>query len=97
MGRLNVVLDYLRAFASDQRGATAAEYAILLGVIGSGLAMSAMYLGDAIAVAFQDTADLIVELIGEVGCNNEGLGTGFGGGEGGDGGEGAGSGEGNTC
>ncbi len=93
MGRLNVVLDYLRAFASDQRGATAAEYAILLGVIGSALAMSAMYLGDAIAVAFQDTTDLIAELI----CNNQGQGTGLGGGQGGGGGQGAGSGAGNTC
>ena len=93
MRRLKVVPDYLRAFASDQRGATAAEYAILLGVIGSALAMSAMYLGDAIAVAFQDTADLIAELI----CNNQGQGTGFGGGQGGGGGQGAGSGAGNTC
>ncbi len=93
MGRLNVVLDYLPAFASDQRGATAAEYAILLGVIGSALAMSAMYLGDAIAVAFQDTADLIAELI----CNNQGQGTGLGGGQGGGGGQGVGSGVGNTC
>ena len=93
MGRLNVVSDSLRAFASDQRGATVAEYAILLGVIGSGLAMSAMYLGDAIAVAFQDTAGLIAELI----CNNQGQGTGLGGGQGGGGGQGAGSGAGNTC
>ena len=97
MGRLNVVLDYLRAFASDQRGATAAEYAILLGVIGSALAMSAMYLGDAIAVAFQDTADLFAELIDKANCNNNGGGAGDGGGRGGGGGRGAGSGAGNTC
>ncbi len=97
MGSLNVVADYLCAFASDQRGATAAEYAILLGVIGSGLAMSAVYLGDAIAVAFQDTADLIIELIDKANCNNQGQGTGLVGGQGGGGGQGAGHGEGNTC
>ena len=97
MGRLNFVSDYLRVFASDQRGGTAAEYAILLGVIGSALAMSAVYLGDAIAVAIMDTADLIAELIDKANCNNQGLGTGFGGGQGGGGGLGAGSGDGNTC
>ncbi len=97
MGRLNVVSDYLRAFASDQRGAAAAEYVILLALIGSMLAMSILLLSGAIAGGIEDAADLIAELIDKANCNNEGQGTGLGGGQGGGGGQGAGSGAGNTC
>ncbi len=93
MGRLNVVSDYLRAFASDQRGATAAEYVIILAIVGTGLGMSMMSLAGAISGGVQDSANLI----SEAGCNNNGLGTGFGGGQGGGDGQGAGNGEGNTC
>ncbi len=93
MGRLNVVSDYLRAFASDQRGATAAEYVILLALIGSMLAMSILLLSSAIS----DGVAGVANLIDEAGCNNRGLGTGLGGGQGGGGGQGAGHGEGNTC
>ncbi len=91
MGRLNVVSDYLRAFASDQRGATAAEYVILLALIGSMLAMSILLLSGAIAGGIEEVTDLIER------CDNQGLGTGLGGGQGGGGGQGAGSGTGNTC
>ncbi len=97
MGRLNVVSDYLRAFASDQRGATAAEYVILLALSGSMLAMSILLLSGAIAGGIEDAADLIAELIDKANCNNQGQGTGLGGGQGGGGGQGAGSGAGNTC
>ncbi len=93
MGRLNVVSDYLRAFASDRRGATAAEYVIILAIVGAGLGMSMMYLADAISGGVEDSASLI----NTTGCNNQGLGTGFGGGQGGGDGQGAGNGEGNTC
>ncbi len=93
MGRLNVVSDYLRAFASDQRGAAAAEYVILLALIGSMLAMSILLLSGAIS----DGVAGVANLIDEAGCNNQGQGTGLGGGQGGGGGQGAGSGAGNTC
>ena len=97
MGRLNDVSGYLRAFASDQRGATAAEYVMLLALITGAIAMAIIYLSDAIAGGIEDAADLIAELIDYANCNNQGLGTGFGGGQGGGGGQGAGSGIGNTC
>ncbi len=93
MGSFNVASDYLRAFASDQRGATAAEYVILLALIGSMLAMSILLLSGAIS----DGVAGVANLIDEAGCNNQGLGTGLGGGQGGGGGQGAGHGEGNTC
>ena len=97
MGRLNVVSNYLRAFAGDQRGATAAEYVMLLALITGAIAMAIFYLSGAIASGIEDAADLIAELIDYANCNNQGLGTGFGGGQGGGGGQGAGHGVGNTC
>ncbi len=97
MGRLNIVSDYLRAFASDQQGATAAEYVMILAIVGTGLAMAIFLLSGAIAGGIEDAADLIAELIDYANCNNKGLGIGDGGGQGGGGGQGAGSGVGNTC
>ncbi len=99
MGRLNDVSGYLRAFASDQRGAAAAEYVMLLGLITGAIAMALFLLSGAISGGVRDAAELIdyVKSTGEAGCNNQGRGTGFGGGQGGGGGQGAGHGVGNTC
>jgi Flp pilus assembly pilin Flp len=97
MGRLNVVSDYLRAFASDQRGAAAAEYVMLLALITGTIAMAIFSLSGAIAGGIEDAAELIAEWIDKANCNNQGQGTGLGGGQGGGGGQGAGSGTGNTC
>ena len=47
---------FLNRFWSDESGAAAAEYAILLAVIGTVLAISASQLGDAIGAAINDTA-----------------------------------------
>ena len=91
MGRLNVVSDYLRAFASDQRGAAAAEYVIILAIVGTALAVAILLLSGAISGGIEDVADLI----DEAGCNNQEHGTGDGCGQGGGGGQGAGHGEGN--
>ncbi len=87
MGRLNAVSDYLRAFATDQRGATAAEYVMILAIVGTGLFMAIFLLSGAISDGVRDAA----EVIDEAGCNNKGLGTGFGGGHGGN------KGKGDTC
>ena len=99
MGRLKVVSDYLRAFASDQRGAAAAEYVVMLALVGTALFMAIFLLSGAISGGISDAAELIdyVKSTGEAGCNNRGRGTGFGGGQGGGGGQGAGHGVGNTC
>ena len=82
-----------RVFLSDCRGASAAEYALLLSVVGALLAMSAFVLGDTIAGSMENSSDIIEQ----AGCNNNGQGSGFGGGSGGDGGQGTGSGAGNIC
>ncbi len=99
MGRLKVVSDYLRTFASDQRGAAAAEYVVMLALVGTALFLAIFLLSSAISGGISDAAEVIdnVKSTGEAGCNNQGRGTGFGGGQGGGGGQGAGHGVGNTC
>ena len=59
MGRLNVVSDYLRAFATDQRGAAAAEYVMILAIVGTALALAIILLSGAIATAINETATCI--------------------------------------
>ena len=84
---------FTRVFLSDCRGASGAEYALLLSLVGASLAMSAGVLGETIA----DSIDSTSGLIEQAGCNNNGQGAGLGGGNGGGGGQGAGSGSGNSC
>ena len=42
----------LQVLANDDRGAAAAEYALILAIIGSAIAASALLFGDAIAAVF---------------------------------------------
>ncbi|MDX1575338.1 MAG: Flp family type IVb pilin [Kiloniellales bacterium] len=87
----------LAGFLRDQRGATAAEYALLLALVSGGLAVSAVGLGESISNSMNETS----ALIDQSGCDNNGQnngqGTGFGGGNGGGKGQGAGNGQGNSC
>ena len=83
----------VKDFLCDCRGASAAEYALVLSVIGAGLAMSAFTLGDSIAGSMDNSSDVFAQ----AGCTNNGQGTGLGGGNGGGGGQGAGNGDGNSC
>jgi Flp pilus assembly pilin Flp len=84
---------FTRDFLSDCRGASGAEYALLLSLVGASLAMSAVVLGETIA----DSMDSTSGLIEQAGCSNSGQGTGLGGGNGGGGGQGAANGAGNSC
>jgi pilus assembly protein Flp/PilA len=43
----------------DVRGASAAEYALILAIIGAAIAIAAVTLGGSIAVAMNDAADCI--------------------------------------
>jgi pilus assembly protein Flp/PilA len=50
---------FLRSFVRDESGASAAEYALILAVVGSAIAVAAGLLGDAITVAINGaTADV---------------------------------------
>ena len=40
----------------DDSGASAAEYALILAIVGSGIALAAVFLGDAITTAFSYAA-----------------------------------------
>ncbi len=59
MGRLKVVSDYLRAFATDQRGATAAEYVVMLALVGTALFFAIFLLSGAISGGLEDAAEVI--------------------------------------
>jgi Flp pilus assembly pilin Flp len=83
----------LARFLRSRRGATAAEYALLLALISGGLALSAVVLGESISDTMNDTSALFEQS----GCDNNGRGTGFGGGNGNGKGQGAGNGRGNSC
>ena len=43
----------------DQSGASAAEYALILAIVGSGIALAAVFLGDAITTAINEAANCI--------------------------------------
>ncbi len=87
------IFKFTRDFLIDCRGASGAEYALLLSVVAASLAMSAVVLGETIAEAIDDTSGLIEQ----AGCNNNGQGAGLGGGNGSGSGQGAGNGSGNNC
>ncbi len=59
MGRLHVVSDYLRAFATDQRGASAAEYVVILALVGTALYLAIFLLSGAISGGFEDAAEVL--------------------------------------
>ncbi len=56
---LNIVLDYLRDFGSDQRGAAAAEYVMILAIVGTALAVAIILLSGAISAGINETATCI--------------------------------------
>jgi Flp pilus assembly pilin Flp len=82
-----------RQFIRNRRGATSAEYALLLAIAGTLLVTSAFALGQAVTGSLGDSA----ALYGNTGCQNNGQGGGLGGGNGGGGGQGTGQGDGNSC
>lgn len=43
----------------DESGASAAEYALILAIVGSGIALAAVFLGDAITTAINEAANCI--------------------------------------
>jgi pilus assembly protein Flp/PilA len=52
-------LDWLNRLVQDRRGASAAEYALILAIVGGGLAIAAVVLGDAVASAINDAGSCI--------------------------------------
>lgn len=50
---------FFRDFMRDETGAAAAEYALILAIVGAGIAAAAFALGGAVKGALQGSADLI--------------------------------------
>jgi pilus assembly protein Flp/PilA len=45
----------------DQSGASAAEYALILAIVGTGIAIAAIFLGEAISTAISEAANCITD------------------------------------
>jgi pilus assembly protein Flp/PilA len=52
-------MDQLRAFRDCEAGASAAEYALILAIIGTAIAFSAIFLGGVISSSINDSASCI--------------------------------------
>ena len=50
---------FLKSFIRDESGAAAAEYALILAIVGAGIAAAALALGTAISSAIQGAAGAI--------------------------------------
>jgi pilus assembly protein Flp/PilA len=55
------LLGFFEGFSRDERGAAAAEYALLLAIIASGMAVAAGTLGSAISNAMENASNCIAE------------------------------------
>lgn len=51
--------NFLKNFVRDESGASAAEYVLILAIVGSTIAVGALTLGGAIAKSMSDAADAI--------------------------------------
>lgn len=52
---------YLTHFWSDESGASAAEYALILAIIGTGIAIAAIFLGTTISNSMNNQANKIAD------------------------------------
>ena len=53
------MLKFVKTFVSDESGASAAEYALILAIVGTGIAAAAFALGGAISGAMQSATSCI--------------------------------------
>ena len=50
---------FLNAFLRDESGAAAAEYALILAIVGAGIASAAYYLGSKVSLAMEGAGDAV--------------------------------------
>jgi len=53
------MVKFVTSFLRDESGASAAEYALILAIVGSGIAVAAIALGGSISKAVGDASDCI--------------------------------------
>ena len=52
-------MTFLKNFIADESGASAAEYALILAIVGAGIAIAAVALGNAVSGAISGAASVI--------------------------------------
>lgn len=50
---------FIKSFVNDESGASAAEYALILAIVGSAIAVSALFLGRTVSDAISDAGNCI--------------------------------------
>jgi len=51
--------NFLKSFVRDESGAAAAEYALILAIVGTAIATAAIFLGDQVQVAIERAGDSV--------------------------------------
>lgn len=59
VGKGNIMLNIFKNLISDTSGASAAEYALILAIVGSAIALAAVNLGGTISKAMNDASTCI--------------------------------------
>ncbi len=62
------MVKFVTSFLRDDSGASAAEYALILAIIGSGIAIASFTLGESISTAMGTASDCITQAPSEDGC-----------------------------
>ncbi len=52
-------MTFVKSFLRDESGASAAEYALILALVGAGIAVASIALGEAISDTMEEAADCI--------------------------------------
>ena len=60
---VSTMIKFLKTFRRDENGAAAAEYALILAIIGTAIAASAILLGDAIGGVMDRAALLMADIL----------------------------------
>lgn len=62
-------MTFVKTFLRDESGASAAEYALILAIVGAAIVLGAVALGDAIGTELNDTATCIGSAAGQFETN----------------------------
>lgn len=63
------IMTFVKTFLRDESGASAAEYALILAIVGAAIVIGAVTLGEAIGTELNDTATCIGSKSGEFKTN----------------------------
>ena len=63
-----VIMTFFKKLRTDRKGASAAEYALILAIVGAGIAVAAYELGGSISLAMNNAGSCIESGGGPSGC-----------------------------